>query len=310
MTTTITSTSSIGIYPNASVLTLFESIARDTWEWLGQARQHQVSFSEETVTDIAALQIVAAANNHIKMTKTTKRQEKQSGIDWMWFIGNQAQGYVRYAVQAKKMTLGHSKMPSYKIQHRVKGVPGVKFQIEVLERFARRSRAIPLYCFYNNVEQALATKHWHCLTYPNQADVQQMGCTIVPLDAVQLVHEPYHKKGFASIHKDSRSIPWRCLFHPICVAANIHSTPVYRQRASTSQLPQEDSSSAPTPGSLPEFLSQDGSVVEFTDVIEQLGLTGIFGDVDSEAGISPSGLLGIPEWFVVIESELGQSARV
>ena len=324
MTTTISNASSLGISADTAVLTLFESLARTTWEWLGQARQLKLSFSEETVTDIAALHIAGAAISRIKVAKTTKKQEKRSGIDWMWFIGNQAQGYIRYAVQAKKMTLDDSKNYSYRIRHQVSGIPGVGFQIEVLERFARRSRAIPLYCFYNSVDQDLATDYWHCMTFPGQPDdFRQMGCTLVPLDKIQLVHQPNFRKDFASIHEDQRSIPWRCLFHPQCVVRNIHSRPKPRQGVFSSQFPQEEDLPTSTPESLPRFLSRDGSVVEFNDVIEELELAGLFDDagplpselptsddVDSGAEPLPIELVAIPEFFVVIESEFSQLSDV
>lgn len=302
---------SLGIYPTHSVLSLFEHLARTTWEWLGQARQLGISFSEETVTDLTALQIAGARLNEIKVSKTAKQQEKRFGIDWMWFIGNRGQGYIRYAVQAKKITLDDSANYSYRIRHPVNGIQGVGFQIEVLEHFARRVRAIPLYCFYNNVDQALATRHWHCLNSPRQPDdIRQIGCTLVPLDAIQQVHEPYRRKNFVSIHRDERSIPWRCLFHPNCVVAKIHRGPEDRLGILKGQSPRDGHISAPMLGGLPEFLARDGSVVEFTDVIQQLELTGLIDDVDSDAELSPSGRLAIPEWFAVIESELTQVTEV
>ena len=324
MTATLRNASSLGISADAAILTLFESLATTTWEWLGQVRQLQLSFSEETVTDIAALRIAGAGISHIKVAKTTKKQEKRSGIDWMWFIGNQAQGYIRYAVQAKKMTLDDSRNYSYRIRHKVSGIQGVGFQIEVLERFARRSRAIPLYCFYNNVDQGLVTGYWHCLTFPGQPDdFRQMGCTLVPLDKIQLVHQPNRKKSFASIHEDQRSIPWRCLFHPQCVVKNIHSRPKSRQDVFSSQMPQQEDLPFPTPEGLPRFLSRDGSVVEFEDVIEELELAGLFDDAgplrselparddfDSDSEPLPIELSAVPGFFLVIESELSQLSDV
>ena len=311
MTTTASNTSPIAMSSNDAVLALFEDLARTTWEWLGQARQLKLSFSEETVTDIAALHIAGAALNQIKVSKTTKQQEKKFGIDWMWFIGNPTQGYIRYAVQAKKVTLDESVNYSYRIRRRVKGIPGVEFQIELLEQFARKARAKPIYCFYNNVDQGLATNHWHCLASRNQPDdIRQMGCTLVPLDAIQLVHEPYRRKDFASIHRDRRSIPWRCLFHPTCVAASIHARFDCRQEMLADQSPTDESISGTIFESLPDFLLGDSSVVEFSDVIQQLDLAGPIYDGDSDADVSPSGRLAIPEWFVVIECESSQSTEV
>ena len=252
MTTSTGSASSLGASSTNVALTLFEYIAKTTWEWLGQARQLKLSFSEETITDIAALQIAGAASNQVKVAKTTRQQEKRYGIDWMWFIGNPRQGYSRYAVQAKKITLDSSANFSYRVRYRVSRTPGSEFQIERLEQFAKRARAIPLYCFYNNVNSALATRYWHCRAYPNQPDdIRQMGCTVVPLDAIQVMHKPHHRKDFPAVHQDVRSIPWRCLFHPICRVAGIHSVSEYRRGVLAGQPPQDDPISLPRSESLP-----------------------------------------------------------
>ena len=309
MTTSTNSAPSLGTSSTNGALTLFEYIARTTSEWLGQARQLKLSFSEETITDIAALQIAGAASNQVKVAKTTRQQEKGYGIDWMWFIGNPRQGYNRYAVQAKKMTLDSTANFSYRLRYRVSGIPGSEFQIERLEQFAKRARAIPLYCFYNNVNSALATKYWHCRTYHNQPDdIRQMGCTVVPLDAVQVLHKPHHRKDFAAVHQDSRSVPWRCLFHPRCLAAGIHSGPDYRKGLLAGQPPQDDPISFPRSESLPEFLMRDNPVVEIADVVQQLELIELLDDRGSEAMLTSTIRSAIPEWFVVIESDLSQLA--
>ena len=215
MTTPSSSTPSLGMSSTNTPLTLFENIARTTWEWLCEARDRKLSFSEETITNIAALQIAGGASSQVKVAKASRLEEKRYGIDWMWFIGNPKQGYSRYAVQAKKVTLDPSTNFSYRLRHRVSRIPGSEFQIQRLERFARRARATPLYCFYNNVDPVLATRYWHCRGYPNQPDdIRQMGCTVVPLDAVQEVHKPHRRKDFCAVHRDNRSMPWRCLFHP------------------------------------------------------------------------------------------------
>ena len=213
MITPSSSTPSLGMSSTNTPLTSFENIARTTWEWLGEARDRKLSFSEETITDIAALHIARGSSSHVKVAKTSRPQENKYGIDWMWFIGNPKQGYSRYAVQAKKVTLDTSANFSYRLRYRVSREPGSEFQIQRLEQFARSARATPLYCFYNNVDPVLATKYWHCRCYPNQPDdIRQMGCTVVPLDAVQEVHKPHCRKDFCAVHRDNRSMPWRCLF--------------------------------------------------------------------------------------------------
>lgn len=310
--TTLTSTaSSLGTPPTDPILSLFEELATTTWDWLGLARQLGLTFSEETVTDIAALQIADGALDKIKVAKTTKKQEKRCGIDWMWFIGNQRQKYTRYAVQAKKITLEASTTYSYRIRHPVNGIHGSEFQIEVLEQFAKNAHAIPLYCFYNNVDQALAARYWHCRTYPSQPDdIRQMGCTLVPLDWMKIVHTENHSKQFSAIHQDHRSIPWRCLFHPTCTNAFTRDwnrfllNLSYLSDSSTDHegdLVSQDFD--PQIESLPDFLRGDDAVVEFETVIQGLNLSDFVGDVDSDDELSSNSTLPIPQWFLVIETD-------
>ena len=309
MTTSTSIASSLGMSSPNVALTLFEHIARTTWEWLGQARKLNLSFSEETVTDIAALQIAGAASNQVRISKATRQQEKLYGIDWMWFIGNPRQGYSRYAVQAKKITLDSSANFSYRLRRRVSRIPGSEFQIERLGTFARRARAIPLYCFYNNVKSTLATRYWHCRVYPHQPDdIRQMGCTVVPLHAVQVVHKPHHRKNFSVVHQGGSSIPWRCLFHSSCLVGGIHSRPDYPQAILAGQPSRDDNVPFPRIESLPDFLLQDNPVVEIADVIQQLELDRLPDDLDSDAMIATSIRSAIPEWFVVIESDPSQMA--
>lgn len=297
-------TMSVGTSTTNDPQVLFECIARTTWEWLREARQRKLSFSEETITDIAALQIATAASTQVRIAKATRQEEHQHGIDWMWFIGNSSQGYSQYAVQAKKIMLGSSTDLSYRLRHRVSRTPGSEFQIQRLKEFARRTGATPLYGFYNNVDSTLATTYWHCRVYPDiPDDIRQMGCTVVPLDAIRLVHKRNHSKSFSAVHKDGRSIPWRCLFHSPCLAACLKDTPVYGQGALANKPPEDDYNSLPRGESLPEFLLQDAPVVEIADVIQQLYLPGQPDDVDSEAGATSRPPQAIPKWFVVMDSE-------
>jgi len=306
MTTPTRGAPSLGLSSANTPLTLFNDIARTTWEWLGEARQHKLSFSEETITDISTLQIAGSTSSQVKVAKASRPEEKRYGIDWMWFIGNPKQGYGRYAVQAKKVTLDTSTIFSYRLRHRVSRMPGSEFQIQRLERFARRARAIPLYCFYNNVDSALLTRYWHCRVYPSQPDdIRQMGCTVVPLDAVQEVHKPHRRKDFSAVHRDKRSMPWRCLFHPGYLVAALYDKSGDRQGMLAGRPSRDDQVSPWRIESLPEFLLQGDPVVEIADVI-QLELVGLHDDLDSDAMIASSIRPAIPEWFVVIESDLGQ----
>jgi hypothetical protein len=199
----------------ASAGQLFERLAQDTWERLEAAHALGISQSEETITDINLLEMARARLPRLRVYKATKAEESEKGFDWEWWIGSRLHGWWRYAVQAKRL---ESKSGRYRsLRHRV----GVRFQIEILEDFARSQGAVPLYCLYNYVDSPVAVAGWQCnLT----VDEPQLGCTLVPLDAVKAAHRPRGSRRFADLHRHRHSLPWRCLLRcPYFAASSLDS---------------------------------------------------------------------------------------
>lgn len=125
-----------------------------------------------------------------------------------------------YAVQAKKLKLDHTSKYSY---GRLKYRAGSMYQIDALEDFADWIGAIPLYCFYNHVDDHTAAWHWNC-RIQQPPDLSQMGCTVAPLDIVRPVHDGRVPKRFDSIHWHPDAVPWRCLFHSSCTRVGVRNT--------------------------------------------------------------------------------------
>ena len=195
-------------YPNA--ITLFESLARSTWDWLADAKRLGLGFSEDTVSDLNMVEIARSPIDEVKVGRVTKRGERFVGFDWMWIISAPGVGRAIYVVQAKKMRLDRA--PSYAYGS-LKYPHNPPFQIDALEDFADWLGAVPLYCFYNHVTDTEAIRHWHCSQKP---DPPQMGCTLVPLNAVRVVHCGSGKRDFHRVHQYPCAVPWRCLFHESC----------------------------------------------------------------------------------------------
>jgi hypothetical protein len=167
----------------------------------------------------------------INVWKCSKAMEPEIGIDWMWFVGNASRGWLRFAVQAKKLNLQHMRYDS--LNHEVS--KGIK-QIDVLENFAMWAQATPLYCLYNYVDfdQVIsnrchfAPEHceckmkelWNCCQLLTE---EQFGCTITHLNDVReallpppppkKIYVP-SKKRFTSMHDQGKAVPWRCLLCP------------------------------------------------------------------------------------------------
>ena len=279
---------------HSNILPLFEYLAEWTWDLLENARQLRLKISEDTITDMTAFEIARASLRGVKVARVTKQEEARYGFDWMWFIGNGVQGYEPYVIQAKKIRLGHGGKSSYNIRYKT----GPVHQVAVLKSFAQTLGATPLYCFYNNVDPSIAIRDWHC---PQWSDFRQMGCTLVPLDAVMKVHTPGVKKDFHAIHCDQRALPWRCLFHPRCVGKTLHKQAQLPLGYPPEERAGEVTTRAERMEHLPDFLLGDQVIVDISDVIDQLRLTGRINYVVGEPQTDYR--LVVPKRFLVVESE-------
>ena len=295
MTTMAGASSLVGVVATPATVQLFEALAEMTWDWLGHARQLRFGISEDSITDITELEIARASLPEVKLTRVTRQDERFYGFDWLWFIGNRVQGYIPYAVQAKKITIDTSGHYSYRIRYKTGG----EFQIDILEQFAKCYGTKALYCFYNNVDAAMAIDGWHCTLQP---DIKQMGCTLVPLDTVQEVHKPRNRKDFRAIHQDQWALPWRCLFHPGCIRASGHRQAMEFSNVSSDQTRDDAAGSFRRVERIPAFLLDDSPTVELDDVIDQLELVGL-DDVES-VGRTPRRRIAAPEGILVVESEV------
>ena len=84
---------------------LLRDLSRETWERLRDAMQLSVRFGEETITDLLALDISRHGLTTTTFEQTSKPEEAVTGSDYEWWVGNNSIGWVRLAVQAKKLFL-------------------------------------------------------------------------------------------------------------------------------------------------------------------------------------------------------------
>ena len=217
-----------GLSRNTDALRLYESLAELTWGWLRDSRRLGLGFSEDTVSDLAMLEIGHTVPNEVGVFRVSKLDERLVGFDWLWVISRTGMTPRFYVVQAKKLKLDHTSTYSY---GRLRYKAGSRYQIDALEEFADWLGAIPLYCFYNHVDDRTAARHWNCRVQ-QPPDPPQMGCTVVPLDVVRPVHDARGPKRFDSIHWHPDAVPWRCLFHLSCTSVGLHKTSSRRQEES------------------------------------------------------------------------------
>lgn len=186
------------------VVDAFERLAELTWKRLHYGHILGCTQSEETITDVNLLDLKMLNSPDIRVYKGTKSEEAICGFDWEWWIGSDSSGWWRYAVQAKRL-----KLPDYRYSSLRHFVPkSGRFQIDLLDAYAKQHNAIPLYCFYNCVEEWEARLGWHC---PLPFEQMQLGCTIVPLHIVRCTHQYGETKSFRNLHISRYALPWRCL---------------------------------------------------------------------------------------------------
>jgi hypothetical protein len=180
---------------------VLESLAADTWERLRDAQHLGVRFGEETVTDLVLLELKRTRHPGLQVLQTNKHAESTQGTDWEWWLGSDSQGWLRFAVQAKRLCVSTGRYLA--LAHKTRG----EQQIDLLERFASDNGAVPLYCLFNFTEKA-GPPSWHCceaLTPP------QLGCTLAPAAVIRHAIESHGHRTFRSIHANPRTLPWRCL---------------------------------------------------------------------------------------------------
>ncbi|MDA7969086.1 MAG: hypothetical protein MPK31_09215 [Gammaproteobacteria bacterium] len=152
--------------------------------------------------------------------QTRANYERVTGSDWEWWFGNDRDGWMGYAVQAKKLYTQKSKKKNAnwenggysELNHKVAG----KYQYKILNDYARRRGMIPLYAFYNHIVKTSYGCYWQCCDHPQQPDERKLGITVTPLATVRRALSPKHKmpRTFDAIHKCRRTLPARCLVCP------------------------------------------------------------------------------------------------
>ena len=181
-------------------------IASDTWRRLSRAHHLGARLGEETLTDLLVLEMLhSQKSNAFRVVHPTRHDESRWGADLLVWI-RRNNGLSRFlAIQAKKLYPdGNYKTLNYHVR------PGVR-QIDLLNAFALKYHAIPLYLLYNHFDSGMLADYWHCC---KQFDIEQLGCTLVPSWKIEFAIRP-HRRGrrrFTEIHATAPSRPWRCAF--------------------------------------------------------------------------------------------------
>lgn len=91
---------------------LFQKLAADTSDRVRLGHSYRCSQGETTITDINALEIVRYPTPNLFMHKAIGQEELNFGFDWEWWIGSRSSGWLRYSIQAKKLSLEYDRYSS------------------------------------------------------------------------------------------------------------------------------------------------------------------------------------------------------
>lgn len=256
--------------PAASAATLLlQHLAIDTWDRLSLSHHLGIPTGEQTITDINLLEIVRANLATLRVYKAQGRNEPEKGFDWEWWVGGPGTGYWRYSIQAKKLNLNTGCYQC--VRHAV----GPRWQIDILEDFARAQHTIPLYCLYNAAPAPGEQEHWHCA---RPFVRKHLGCSLAPLGVVRPLHRRRIRRTFARMHQDPRVLPWHCILAP--------------SNSKTVQLPP------PNPFAPLDY--QARLVLELPAFLRGPATNGQF--VELPSNLYRSGLGGEPRWVMVLDA--------
>lgn len=189
------------------VVSKFEELSKRIWSDIQLANKFGINYGEETITDSILLDLAQENYPNIKVIQTQKPVEALQGTDWEWYVGSNKSGWVRFAIQAKKINL---KKHSYNsLNHKVGLAPKQKNQIDILYEFAYNNGAVPLYCFYNYYPNVHKEKHWHCAM---DFDKSLLGWTFTTLNNINKILQTRGSRNFDKVHCLEKSYPIRCLF--------------------------------------------------------------------------------------------------
>ena len=191
---------------------MFENQSRETWRRLSYVRDSSksrgvlgpVRYGEETITDLLMMRLYLGGFTVALFEQTSRPDESVWGTDFELWIGSDQTGWFRFAIQSKRIDLKDDRYPKFTQKN------SIGKQVNLLQTYAEKNAAAPLYCLYNFTDDVDGSKHWHCCDTNRSCDVEELGSTVTPLWNVRRVIDNGPMK-FQKVHCDCSALPLRCL---------------------------------------------------------------------------------------------------
>lgn len=198
------------------------TLAQWTNEFIAKGYQTGLGILEETITNYI---LIETANRHSQniFTKTFSRKQEgcESGADWLWCIGNPGE-WLPILIQAKIVN------PRTKQCHYLDYGTHYGKQGQLLIRYARTHRLLPLYCIYSLIDKDTNPESRQINTFSQLKAINWACSFIIPKHVQELIKQ--NKKSQSDLLK--YGIPWMA---PFCTG-NTPTTDNLAQAVSKSLL--------------------------------------------------------------------------
>ena len=147
------------------------------------------------------------SGGRVAVTQMNRIEEAKSGADIeIWHEHPSGLHWCRFAVQAKKINIRYERYGKLGYKPNNQSTQ----QFDILNRYALKHRAIPLYLLYNYIGLVGSIGTHCCLGLVEKA---QLGCTTTPLTIVRQSINTGRNR-FSDLHRSSDTALLRCLTCP------------------------------------------------------------------------------------------------
>ena len=194
--------------------------------------------------------------------QTTKPKESVIGPDYEWWVGHDSIGWIRLAVQAKKLILSRSQYNFLTPSNRTSS------QIDLLDTHAKKVGTFPLYSLCNYSSGACSFSHWQCSF--QEFKENDLGCTVVPSGTIMALRRG--QKNFDYLHGLGGAVPWRCLASCAWLRKVLRNQPTTDRCSVSDDFPPQVRDFPCSYTQLPDFLQPTqtpvlGRKIQFDDAI-------------------------------------------
>ena len=184
----------------------FQQAALAIWQKTGFAREHNLKYSEETITETTFMDLHRAKLPGVRVHLYSRSEESRVGADWEWYFGTPG-SWMAARVQAKRID---NRLDFYKKLNYTVPRTGRR-QLDLLISQARNTH-LPLVAFYNHWDWSPLYERL-CRIDGDSRMKEQWGCSI---GCAKRIRGYIEQRGPTHVSQVMPScLPWQCL---VCCA--------------------------------------------------------------------------------------------